>query len=175
LEEQQLVRKAMLGDAPSLEKLIDRYYNAIHAFCCRRMGDASVGVDVCQETFLKMVQYLPGYRERGHFKSWLFTIASNCCHDAFRKRRPTVELNENMMDCSPPFERDTENAALMKDALDALPEEQREVVILRYYHDFSTKDVARIQRIPAATVKTRLHRGLKKLQKILGEDILLET
>lgn len=175
MEEAQLVRKAMLGDVPSLEKLIDRYYNAIHAFCCRRMGDSSIGADVCQDTFLKMVQNLPKYRERGYFKSWLFTIASNCCRDAFRKKRPTVELSEAIADDKRPFEHHSENAALIKDALDALPEIQKEVVILRYYHDFSTNDVAQVLRIPAATVKTRLHRGLKKLQKILGEDMLLET
>ncbi|MDL2237382.1 RNA polymerase sigma factor [Christensenellaceae bacterium OttesenSCG-928-K19] len=173
--EAQLVRKAMLGDAPALENLIGRYYDTIYAFCCRRMGDISSGSDVCQEAFLKMVQNLPKYRERGYFKSWLFTIASNCCNDAFRKKRPTAGLDESIADDSPAFEQGTENAMLLKTALDKLPAEQREVVILRYYHDFSTNDVARVQHIPAATVKTRLYRGLKKLQKLLGEDILLET
>ena len=67
LEEAQLVRRAMLGDAPSLEKLIGFYYDAIHAFCCRRTGNASAGADACQETFLKMVQNLP-HHETGHKK-----------------------------------------------------------------------------------------------------------
>ena len=174
MEEAKLVRRAVLGDAPALEELIMRYYDAIHAFCCRRMGGAAAGVDACQDTFLKMVQNLPRYREKGYFKSWLYTIAANCCNDAFRKKRPEASLDAAVPDAGS-VTHESENGMLIREALNKLPGEQKEVVILRYYHDFSTKDVARIQRVPAATVKTRLHRGLKKLRKILGEDILLET
>ena len=175
LEEAKIIRKAMLGDAQALEQLIGRYYDRIFAFCCRRLGDSSVGADACQTTFLKLVQYLPRYREKGYFKSWLFMIASNCCNDLFRKKRDMVELSEEIKDSRAEFENKMENAELLKKALEQLPMEQKEVVILRYYHDFSTNDVARVQHVPPATVKTRLHRGLKKLKKVLGEEILLET
>lgn len=175
LEEKNLIRRAAAGNASSLEQLIGRYYDTIHAFCCRRIGDSFTGADVCQETFFKMVQHLPYYKEQGYFKSWLFAIASNCCNDAFRKKRPAMELNTEVADKKQPFEQNVADAALIKEALNKLPADQKEVVILRYYHDFSTKDVARVQRVPAATVKTRLHRGIRKLKKILGEEILLET
>lgn len=175
MDEAQLLQKAMLGDAPALEALIAGYYNGIHAFCCRQVGNAALGADLCQDTFLKMVQHLPAYVDKGRFKSWLFTIAANCCRDALRKSRPMAELDEAMPDRRAPFEGKSENAMLLKTALDALPNAQREAVILRYYHDFSAADIARVQKIPVATVKTRLHRSLKKLQTILGEEILLET
>lgn len=174
MEEAQLVRQAMLGHPPALEALIDQYYSGIYAFCCRRVGNAALGADLCQDTFVKMVEHLPAYKEKGRFKSWLFTIAANCCRDALRKSRPTAQLDDSMKDKTAPFEENTENAQLIQNALARLPENQREAVVLRYYHGFALADIARIQRVPAATAKTRLHRGLKRLQAIFGEEILLE-
>ena len=175
MNENRTINKAMLGDVPSLEKLIGGYYDTIYAFCCRRTGDPSTGADACQETFLSMVRNLPKYRERGYFKSWLFAIASNCCNDVFRKKRPLAELNEDLPDANQAFESRTGNALLIKSALAQLPGFQAEAVILRYYHDCTIGDIARIQHIPVGTAKTRLHRSLQKLRKILGEEILLET
>ena len=175
MEEVETIKKAMIGDARSLEILIEKYYGSIYAFCCRRVGDESIGAEICQESFLRMVQNLPKYNERGYFKSWLFAIASNCCIDALRKHKQTAELSDMIVDNTQDFESGISNSILIKSALSQLPDFQAEAVILRYYHDFSIKDIAKAQHIPLATAKTRLHRSLKKLQKILGEDILLET
>lgn len=174
MEEAQLIRQAMLGHAAALETLVERYYSAIYAFCCRRVGCPALGADLCQDAFMKMVEHLPAYREQGYFKSWLFTIAANCCRDALRKKRPAADLDETLADPAAPFEERAENALLIKKALGALPGTQREAVILRYYHGFTVQEIARVQRMPAATAKTRLYRGLKKLKQILGEEILLE-
>ncbi len=175
MEEDNLVQKAMLGDEAALDELVNRYYNVIYAFCCRRMENTTLGADLCQDTFVKMVEHLPAYRERGRFKSWLFTIAANTCRDAFRKMRPVAELTDTLPDNAPATETLTENAQILKDALAALPQKQQEAVILRYYSGFTAKEVARIQRVPLATAKTRLSRGLKKLREVLGEEILLEN
>ncbi len=175
LEEKQLLQKAMLGDAPALEALIAAYYEAIYAFCCRRVGNPALGADLCQDTFVKMVEHLPAYQDKGRFKSWLFTIAANCCRDAFRKKRIQVPLEDSLPDSRAPFEEKAENALLLQKALALLPEKQREAVVLRYYHGFTPAEIARVQRVPPATAKTRLHRGLKKMQQILGEEICLET
>lgn len=175
MDEALLIQKAMLGDAPALEALIGMYYDAVHAFCCRRVGDTTLGADLCQDAFLKMVEHLPRYREQGRFKSWLFTIAANLCRDAFRARKPTAELDENQVAGGQHFEESTENAELLKTALSKLPDAQQEAVVLRYYHGFSTAEMARILRVPPPTVKTRLHRGLKKMREILGEEIGLEA
>jgi RNA polymerase sigma-70 factor (ECF subfamily) len=158
----------MLGDAPALERLIESYYDAIYAFCCRRVGDAELGADLCQNTFVKMVKSLPSYREQGRFKSWLFTIAANLCRDAFRTKKIAAPLDDNLPDTRLHFEEGLENAELLKSALAQLPSAQQEVVLLRYYHGFSTADIARVLRVPLPTAKTRLHRAIKKLKEILG-------
>ncbi len=175
LEEKELVHRAMLGNAPALEALIALYYDSIRAFCIRRVGCPALGADLCQDTFLKMVEHLPAYKENGRFKSWLFTIAANCCRDAFRKKKILVPLEDSLPDGRAPFEASADNALLLKNVLALLPENQREAVVLRYYHGFSPGEIARIQRVPPATAKTRLHRGLKKMQQLLGEEINLES
>lgn len=170
MENTELIQRAMLGDAPAMEALISMYYDAVYAFCCRKAGDNTLGADICQETFIKLVRYLPQYRERGYFKSWLFTIASNCCKDAFRRQQPAEELTDALPDKAQGPEERTENAEMLKHALGELPEEQREAVILRYYHDFSLKEIAKVQGVPSATAKTRVHRGLKKLRALIPAD-----
>lgn len=175
MEEQAIIRKAMLGDARAMETLIRRYYSDIHAFCCRQCGNAATGADLCQETFLRLVQHLPAYREQGFFKSWLFKIAANVCKDAFRKKHPDLELNEELEKPAEPwFEEHMENAQLLKAAMGKLSDNRRTVILLRYYHDFSLKEIARITGTPVPTVKTRLHRGVRELRAILGEEMLLE-
>lgn len=175
MQEAELIHKAMLGDSTALTQLVELHYEHIYAFCCRRVGNTALGADLCQDTFVKMVENLPRYRESGRFQSWLFTIAANLCRDAFRKNRPQSTLEDWAPDAKAErFVQHTENSDLLQAALAKLPDAQREAIVLRYYHGFATRDIAAILHLPNATVKTRLFRGLKKMQSILGEAYQLE-
>ncbi|MFV0352609.1 MAG: RNA polymerase sigma factor [Oscillospiraceae bacterium] len=177
METQQLIRKAVLGNADALQQIAEQHYDGIYAFCCRCTGSPQLGADLTQDTFLKMVQYLPAYKEKGVFKSWLFTIAANTCRDYFRKVKPQTPLEDYMPDTGPnsAFAAQTENGDALRQAINSLPDVQKEAIVLRYYHDFPLEEIAKITRVPLATVKTRLHRALKRMQAYIGEAYLLET
>ncbi len=174
MDEEQIIKKAMLGDKSCTQALIHSYYDIIYCYCYRLSGNKTVGADLCQDVFMKMTLKLPSYKNQGKFKSWLFKIAINTCRDEMRKRHYEDKLDDKLTEQNTNIVTQTENSMLIKKALDLLPIIQREVIILRFYHDFSLEDIARFQHIPVATVKTRLHRGLKKMKTILGEDVLLE-
>lgn len=173
MDESCLIKKAILGETSALEALIGEYYDAIYAYCCRRMGSSAQGADLCQETFLKVVESLPGYRDKGRFRSWLFTIANNCCRDAYRRlqRQNALVLPEPTGER---FEELSENGELLRSALNELPDAQREAVILRFYHDFTLREIARITGVLLPTAKARLQRGLARLKILLKEEISLE-
>ncbi|HIX13458.1 MAG TPA: RNA polymerase sigma factor [Candidatus Anaerofilum faecale] len=174
MSDEELVLCAQGGNADALDELIRRWYPGIHAFCCRRVQSDTLGADLTQDTFLKLVAALPRYRAKGSFKSWLFTIAANACTDAVRRSRPTADLDE-LAEVLPDaraagFAGQVEAGEAVRRALADLPDVQREALILRYYHDFEIEEIARITHTLAPTVKTRLWRGLRRMKLLLGEE-----
>lgn len=172
--DEELVARAQGGDAAALDALIEHWYGPIHAFCCRRVQDTALGADLTQDTFLKLVAALPRYKNRGSFKSWLFTIAAHTCTDALRRVRPAADVDE-LADFLPDsqaaaFPKKLEDGDRVKRALAFLPPAQQEAIILRYYHDCDIDEIARITHTLPPTVKTRLWRGLRKMQEFLKRE-----
>lgn len=176
MEEREQIYRIKHGDSEELDKLVRRYYDEIYHFLCRRIGNDVSAQDVTQEVFLKFVRALPVYRPDGKLRAFLFTIAVNCSNDFFRSSRKTFSLQDVAERESPEespedsAERDSARENVRK-AVSALPVYQRDVIILRYFHDMSLKEISAVVGVPVATVKTRLHRGTKELEKTLkGED-----
>ena len=174
VEDRELIERIQCGDKTALTALIQHHYRPVRAFLYRRSGDYALAEDLTQETFLKMTDALIQYKERGMFKAWLFRIAANLCANALRARKPTVPFEPDMGKHIVP-DTQFENAQALKTAFFQLPDAQSEAIILRYYHEFSLQEIAKIQRMPLSTVKSRLRRGLAQMKLLLGEAYEFEA
>lgn len=168
----QLIRKIQEGDAASFQILIEKYYDEVFGFCCYCVGSREAAYDCTQETFLKVTKYIRNYREQNKFKGYLFSIARNACNDYFRGKRPEYS-DENGLETladKGDFTKDSEISWILQEALGQLPDFQREVIILKYYHGFKIREIAALLSIPMATAKSRLRQGMNKLKGILERE-----
>lgn len=172
LTDEGMIARIQQGEQRYLELLIRKYYDDIYYFCSYKIGDRQQAYDCTQETFLKLTRSIHGYKERQKFKGYLFSIARNVCMDYFRGKRPVVTDPEELLSLT--ADKDAfgkmELAQVLFQALKELTAEQREVVVLRFYHDFKLKEIARIVGVPLPTAKSRLKRGMAKLKEILEKE-----
>ena len=157
-----------------MEKLIGLYYDPIFSYLCRKIGNAALAEDLTQEVFLRLVNTLSRYRPTGKFSNYVFTIAVNAGNDYFRKSRlpqqediSTVEIDSgvNVED----FLIKQEQYGRLKEAIEKLPDMQKDTILLRYFHSMKIKDIAQVTGVNPSTVKSRISQGLKKLKFILSE------
>ena len=168
MKEKELIYRAKCGDKSALGEIIEKYYSDIYCFLCRRIGDKNYAEDLTQDVFLKFSVSLPQYKEQNKLKSYLFAIAVNSSNDYFRNNKDEpVENNLENVSNKSQFEKELEKAQTVKNAVMSLSPKQRDVVILRYYHDMKIKEIAEALSIPQSTVKTRLYRGEKNLKTLL--------
>ena len=163
--EDNLLKKIENGDRQALDALITAYYPDILRYCLWHTKDRAAAEDATQETFLKAVRFWDHYRHQGHFRAWLYKIAANVCRDAWRK---TVEepLPEDMAYDEAGFGRAESDADFIRMVAD-LPNEARELVLLRFAQDLTLREIAVVTGLPMRTVQSRLRAALKKIKKQL--------
>ena len=158
--DEALAARLVDGDELALRELLRRYERPLASFLHRQTGGRDVE-DLYQETWLRVVRHADRFDAARRFSTWLFQIAVNLCRDWHRRPPPEVRPLEDEPAAA---ELDRTDAALDAEHLLAqLPAAQREVVILRYYHDLSEDDVALMLDIPKGTVKSRLHQAITRL------------
>lgn len=171
-----IINKIKMGDPDAWDILVHKYYDSVYFYCVRRCyGDCDIASDLTQDIFLKLVESLPRYRFIGKFRNYLYTMAVNTCNNYLKKRHiEQIELTDNFTTDSDTSLIDEilhdERKETVQKALDLLPEIQREVVILRYYHDLKVKDIATITGVGVSTVQSRIYQGLRKLEKVLERE-----
>lgn len=175
LQEREMIMRIKQGEKELLEVLAQRYYQDIFRFCWYRTGSEEAAWECTQETFLHMIRFLGGYKDRNRFKAWLLAIAVNVCTDYFRGRE-AAPVDDGMMEEIPAeenqFHRAEERDRVLK-ALNCLPQYQKEAVILRFYYDMKVREIAGITGVGVPTAKSRLRQGMEKLKGIFesGEGI----
>lgn len=157
------------GDRQSLEQIINETYPKIYSYILRRLRNVTVSKDLTQETFLRMMNHLYGLSSDTKIEHYLYRIAYHLCMDYYRiHQRETEEMETESHD---PLPMDVilkkEKQESIKYALSKLSEEQKDVILLKYYQDLKIKEIAFILNENENTVKTRLRLGIKKLKKIL--------
>ena len=181
--DEELVARAMSGDADSFNQLILRWERPIYALAYRVIGREEDARDVCQDTFLRAFRALPGFKGQAKFSSWLYRIALNLCRDWIRRQRraPVVQFPEDVdgMELASengPVESIEDLAArrelseVVARAMADLPEEQRSAIILKEYHGMTFQEIADMQGCPLSTVKTRLYQGLLVVRRHLERE-----
>jgi RNA polymerase sigma-70 factor (ECF subfamily) len=170
-DEEAMARVGKTGDPAAFAGLVKRWEGPIRGLCVRMAG-AEAGENLAQEAFVRVFarrgQYDPGRK----FSTWLWQIAVNLCREEWRRsvRRAEVELGERAGREPGPAEdaEARERATLVQEALAALPERLREVVILREYHGLTFREVAEVLGSAEGTVKWRMAEGLAALARRLG-------
>jgi len=179
-EDQQLVQFVLAGDTAAFNDLVERHQSRAYNLCVRMLADADAAADVAQDAFISAYKHLPSLR--GEFRPWLMRIVANACRDVLRsqKRRPSVSLDLERDDDDAPAMQfadtsDGPEAALMKSelqktiavALGAIPDDQREVIILSDIQGLSYQEIADVTGINIGTVKSRLNRARSRLRELL--------
>jgi RNA polymerase sigma-70 factor (ECF subfamily) len=162
--DEALVARVREGDELALRELLRRYERPLASFLQRQTAGRDVE-DLYQETWLRVVRHADRFDPARRFSTWLFQIAVNLCRDWHR--RPPPEPRPAGDEPAVAALEHTEAALDAARLLARLPEAQREVVVLRYYHDLSEDDVATVLDIPKGTVKSRLHQAIARLADLV--------
>jgi RNA polymerase sigma-70 factor, ECF subfamily len=181
----EIIERARKGDPVAWEKLVVRHTKRIYNLCYRFVGRIDQAEDLTQEVFLKVFRNLSSFRpETGQFITWVMSVGRNLLIDHYRQSkddRVTISTDENeefsILDslpaaqASPQVELEREeNVALLRKALERLPPQLREAVILRDLEELSYEEIGEILRVPEGTVKSRINRGRVELAKHLQKQ-----
>ena len=175
IKEKKIKKRIKVGEYQLMEELINFYYDDVYRFCRYKVGNDDLAYDMTQETFLKFVDSFDNYKEPGTCKAYLFRIAVNVTNDYYRTkyRKEDIETDfEGALEVKSDddFEKDYVVADGVERAISRLNNKQKDVIILRYYHDLKLSDISRILCIPLSTVKSRLKQGKVNLLKYLSEE-----
>ena len=168
IHEDELLQKIRDGDNASLDKLVAFYYPDILRYCLWHTPNRQIAEDATQDTFLKAIRHLDAYVHRGKFRAYLYKIAANVCIDYSRKK-PMWQLPDDLQEYDSQLER-VESDANFVWLLRGLPDEQREVVLLRFAHELKIREIAEVISIPMRTVQSRLRSALKRLEKDFDKE-----
>jgi RNA polymerase sigma-70 factor, ECF subfamily len=176
------------GDREAIALLVRRYSKQVYNFVLRQLKAPALAEDVTQEVFMRLVQNAADFKHEARFSTWLYAIARNLCIDQLRRlqhrRHPSLDqplastdsrtLGDSVQSehYSASAERSAVSAevqASILSAVEALPDDQREVFLLREIADLPFKDIAEITGVSENTVKSRMRYALDRLKQALCE------
>jgi len=187
LADKDLVQRVVRGDSAAFNVLVARWEKKLFNFAYRLTGDRDDAFDVCQDSFVRAYEQISQLKDASKFANWLFKIARNHCISLHRseeklpkleKTSQDDELNlEEMLSSSSQVRIDgpqqfepSELRLIIARALDHLPFEQREAIVLKVYEGLKFSEIAEIAECPVSTVKSRLYLGLIQLKKLLANN-----
>ena len=182
LTDQQLVQLYMSGNADALATLVVRYKDKIYTSIYLLVKDKYLAEDIFQDVFIRIIDTLKTgrYTDEGKFLPWAMRIAHNLCVDHFRKvkRSPSIKTSDDrdIFEVLNVYEAGADQKMMAEQShdkvrkmIDLLPEDQREVIILRHYADLSFKEIADLTKCSINTALGRMRYGLINLRKMMTE------
>ncbi len=167
LSDAELIAAVNQGDSTAFEILYLRHRDWVTALAYRFTGDEQLALDVLQETFLYFLKKFPGFVLTARLQTFLYPAIRNLSIAAQRKvvRLQGDNAHLETLAAPEPSVQSEQGGEALTNALATLPEEQREVLWLRFVEDFSLNEIAEVMEIPLGTVKSRLHNALTTLRK----------
>jgi RNA polymerase sigma-70 factor (ECF subfamily) len=162
IPDEELLQRANGGDPNAFETLYRRYRDWVHRLAWRCTGNEQDALDVLQETFIYLLQKLPGLRLTASMTTFLYPVVKHLSLNLRRRRRP--EADEEILLAIPAPAVPPASRAELAAALSALSEDQREVVLMRFLDDMALDEIAVALGVPTGTIKSRLHRALETLR-----------
>lgn len=168
--DESLISKALDGDERAWQQLVSRYQSVLYYYSLRLLGDPDDARDLLQDVFVVLCRNLAQFRGDSSFKTWLFGIANYRAMDMLRKRKPVADLDDHpeIVDTELPSHEhqlsSEQTERLIRQHLIKLPPEQRLVVELRFYQQFTFDEIAVQLAVSSNTVKSRFYAALDKLK-----------
>ena len=188
LNDKELILTYLEGNQKAFEVLLNRHRNKIYTSIYLFVKDSELAEDIFQDVFIKIIDTLRKgkYNHEGKFLQWALRISYNMCVDHFRrsKRRTKVSATEtfDIFDVLESKEENMEGMMIksqlhkkVRELVDNLPPEQREVVILRHYADMSFKEISQLTRVSINTALGRMRYALINMRKMVSERELLAS
>ncbi|HKI86760.1 MAG TPA: sigma-70 family RNA polymerase sigma factor [Thermoanaerobaculia bacterium] len=182
--DQELVAAVLAGDQEVFAELVRRYQGRLTNYLFRMLRNTDEAHDMAQEVFIKVYQALDRYDPSYRFSTWLFRVAQNSAIDQLRRRRHRelpIEPREGE-DGEPrgrelassdrgPYAhlRNRERGQAIQQAIDGLPWEYRELIVMRHFGELSYDEIARSKEMPLGTVKNKLFRARQMLKESLAD------
>ncbi len=171
----ELMEQVRDGRVERLAVLFERYQAMLYNFFLRLTGNRAASEDLVQEVFVRILKYRAGFLSESRFNVWLFQIARNAHVDHLRKQRAAIPLEEQFAE-PPSLEPRPEaayeagrEAELVRRALERLPVQKREILVLFRFQDLKLREIAELLGCQVGTVKAQVHRALKDLGRIFLE------
>ncbi len=170
----ELMIAVRAGEIRRLGDLFERYHKPLYGFFVRLTNQPSVGEDLVQIVFYRILKYRHTYRDEGKFSAWIYHLARKVAADHFRKHAstpiptdPTNLVEQPDVDPQPSEQAATkEDVVLLRAALARLPLEHREVLVLSRLQHLEHKEIAKLMDCSVGAVKVRAHRALKELREV---------
>ncbi|NGP76658.1 sigma-70 family RNA polymerase sigma factor [Balneolaceae bacterium YR4-1] len=188
LEDKDLVRfYRQNGDQQAFRELMNRHQSKVYSYIYSMIGSAGLADDIFQETFTKVITKMDDtYNEQGKWIAWVMRIAHNATIDHIRKQKRFVDVSSNydkesntdfydrlpdedLVDAQEQLEKDEAKSSLMKHIAE-LPEEQRQVVMLRHYYEMPFKEIAELTNVSINTALGRMRYALINLRKLFDQE-----
>ncbi len=176
-DEAELIELAKT-DRRAFGELYERHYTRILGYLFRRVVDLAVAEELTSNTFFNALRSLPRYEHRGCFQAWLYRIATNeirAYHRSAAKRRERPSPTQNELERvyfessgnenSADIEEDLREFAELHEAIRCLPDKYQTAISLRYFEEMPYSEIAEVMERPAGTVKSLVHRGLRRLKR----------
>lgn len=183
LNDQQLIEQYLQGSEKAFEVLLTRHKDRVYTSIYMFVKDDELAEDLFQEVFIKIIDtFRKGkYNHEGKFIQWALRISYNLCVDHFRKSKRTTKVSgTDTFDILTTLDSKEDNMdiVMIKDqihtklrkVIDKLPEEQKEVILLRHYADMSFKEISQVTKVSINTALGRMRYAVINIRKMMGQD-----
>lgn len=170
MTDDQLVERVKSGDSSAFEELVVRHQRSLYFFVLRILKNPQDAEDTVQKIFLLAYQNIKGFRADATFKTWIYRIGINQCHNYFRQNKnreflsvDDLPMTDTKADPEGDFS-DRERLSHLQKAVERLPYKQRMVVILRIYQELTFEEIGKALNIRTNSAKVNFHHALEKLK-----------
>jgi RNA polymerase sigma-70 factor (ECF subfamily) len=168
------LQRAAAGDEAAFAQLVDRHLHRVHALAWRALGSTADAEDVAQEALLRAWRQLPSWETgKALFSTWLHRVTLNLVNDRLRSRREQVPIEDvELVSAAPGPERgasDAQRARRVRDALHALPERQRDAMLLSHYEGLGNIEAAAALEVSVEALESLLSRARRALRQSLSD------
>jgi RNA polymerase sigma-70 factor, ECF subfamily len=169
--DKELIESLRCGDSFAFIALYNKYKLPLFTFCLKMVNNHDQASDIVQEIFIKVYEKYNKINNPDSFKSWIFTIARNDCYSALRKNKKLTNISsaEEIIGQEQPgneYEK-KENIAILTDSLNKLKYEDREIIVMKEYLNYSYQEISEILNLSNGAVKSRLFKARQRLYDIL--------
>lgn len=165
-----LMKQVQAGDTAQLALLFERYHVPLFQYLFHLSRNRAASEDLVQDVFFRVLKYADSYDPIFPFNAWLYRMARNAYFDSLHKRRTDAVSSdfENLRSAEPLAEEVVarrQDAMFLQEALQQLPDDKREVLVLSRFHNLKYAEIAQILKCEIGTVKVRVYRALKELRE----------